>query len=152
MEELIKEWWYLQKKYNFTNKFIAMDLTLTLPLPLDQLRFNLVLRILITAYGISWMWNFFASIPGCNEEDAEILWCNRNWNYSFRLISSLIFFLLWISQFRYPWLIYLSIIQIYITIIIYIWLIIKEHRYSKANREKKRQIKKKYDELTGKQC
>ena len=123
---------------------------LELPLPLDQLRFNLVLRILITAYGISGMWNFFASIPGCNQEDAEILWCNRNWSYSFRLISSLIFFLLWISQFRYPWLIYLSIIQIYITIIIYIRLIIKERHYSKEDREKKKQLKRKIDEVTGK--
>jgi hypothetical protein len=122
-----------------------------LPLPLDQFRFNLVLRILITAYGASGIWNFFAFIPGCSEEDAEILWYNRNSNYSFRLISSLIFFLIWISLFRYPSLIYLSTWEIYLTIITYLRLIVKKWKYSKSTKAKIRQVNRaRYEDVTGK--
>jgi hypothetical protein len=113
-----------------------------LPLPLEQLRFNVVLWILITAYGISGIWNFFAFIPGMSKEDAEILWCNWNSNYSFRLISSIIFFLFWISLFRYPMLIYISIIETYLVIIIYLLLMIKKWRFFKKNKTKSKKIKK----------
>jgi len=122
-----------------------------LPLPLDQFRFNIVLRLLITAYWVSGLWNYFAFVPGCNEEDAEILWYKKNSNYSFWLISSLIFLLLWISQFQYPVLIYLSIWEIYLVIIAYWYLIVKKRSYYKQNKERRAQInKKRYDEFTGK--
>ena len=138
MEESIKEWWFLLKKYNNLHlvKF-KMDL------PLDQFRFNLILRILITAYWASWIWNFFAFIPEGNEDDKKILWYNNKSNYSFRLISSLLFFLLWISQFRYAWLVYLTIWEIYITVIIYLYLIIKKRSYLKENKNKEKEIVKK---------
>lgn len=124
-----------------------MELAMELPLPLDQLRFNVILRILISAYGVSGIWNLFAFIPGWTEEDAEILWCNHNSNYSFRLISSLIFFLLWISLFRYPCLIYISEIEIYLIIIIYLLLIIKKLKFYKKNKAKLKKIKKgKFDD------
>ena len=119
-----------------------MDLTLTLPLPLDQFRFNLVLWILITAYWASGIWNFLAFIPECSDEDAEMLWYKRSSNYSFRLISSLIFFLLWISQFRFLSLIYLTMGEIYLTVIIYFWIIIRNLHYTKENRKKKKEITK----------
>ena len=122
-----------------------------LPLPLDQFRFNIVLRILITAYGASWIGNFMAFVPGCSEEDAEILWYNNKSNYSFWLISSLLFFIFWISQFQYISFIYLTMGEIYLTIIIYLRLIIKNERYSKQNKEKIKQMKKsRMDEIKGK--
>lgn len=118
-----------------------------LPLPLDQLRFNVVLRILITAYGASGIWNFFAFTPGCDKEDEELLWYNRHSNYTFWLISSLIFLLLWISQFTHPYLIYLSIWEIYIIIFFYLYIMIKKRKYSKANKEKMKEItKRNYEE------
>lgn len=126
-----------------------MDLSLRLPL--DQPRFNIVLRVLITAYGASGIWNFFAFTPGFDKEDEELLWYNQHSNYTFRLISSLIFLLLWISQFNNSTLIYLSIWEIYIVIIIYLCIIIKKRHYSKQNKERMKQINKKnYDETHGK--
>ena len=133
-----------QKDDDFCRKNIILFLKekMELPLPLDQLRFNIVLRILITAYGASGIWNFFAIVPWCSEEDAEILWCHRNTNYSFWLISSLLFFLLWISQFQYAYLVYLSMWEIYLIIIIYLWLIVKKRKYSNHNKQKLTTIKK----------
>ena len=140
MEELIKEWWFLQKKYNFILNKNKMEL----PLPLDQLRFNLVLRTLITAYGISGIWNFIAFVPWCNKDDEKILWYNNcSSNYSFRLISSLIFFLLWISQFKYLWLSYLTMAEIFIVIIAYLCLIIGKERYIEKNENNIKRLKKK---------
>ncbi len=122
-----------------------------LPLPLDQFRFNIILRILITAYGASGIGNFMAFVPGCSKEDAEILWYNNKSNYSFWLISSLLFFILWISQFQFISFIYLTMGEIYLTIIIYLRLMIKNERYSKQNREKIKQMKKsRMDEIKGK--
>ncbi len=122
-----------------------------LPLPLDSLRFNIVLWLLISAYWASGIWNFIALVPGCSDEDAEILWYSSKSNYSFWLISSLIFFLLWISQFHYPILITLSIIEIYIIIVAYLYLIIHKRCYLRKNKKKESQIKKRrFDEFTGK--
>lgn len=122
-----------------------------LPLPLDQFRFNAILRLLITAYGASGIWNFIAFIPGYSKEDAKILWYNNKSNYSFRLISSLLFFLLWISQFQYPCLIYLTVWEIYITILAYLYLMIKQRRYAAENKKKKKEMyKKRIEEVYGK--
>jgi len=143
----------LQKKYNFILKQNKMDLafTSTIPLPLDQFRFNLVLRILITAYGASGIWNFFAFVPWCSEEDAEILWYRHNTNYSFWLISSLLFCVLWISQFRFPCLIYITTGEIYLILVIYICLLVKKHKYSKRNKTRIKQInKKRFEDFSGK--
>ena len=120
---------------------------MTLPLPLDQFRFNIVLWILITAYGISGIWNFIAFVPGRTKEDAKIMWYNNKTNYSFRLISSLLFFILWISQFHYEILVYITLWEIYLTVIIYLYLIIKQYCYLKANKIKKRESDKRRKEL-----
>jgi hypothetical protein len=120
-----------------------------LPLPLDQFWFNVILRVLITAYGAAWIWNFMAFIPWCNKEDAEILWYKNKSNYSFRLLSSILFFLLWISQFQYPSLIFISIWEIYLIIVIYFVILIKKRSYSEKNKTKTYQInKKKYTDTT----
>jgi len=111
-----------------------------LPLPLDQFRFNVILWLLITAYWASGIWNFIAFVPGCSCEDAKILWYTNKSNYSFWLISSLLFFLLWISQFQYISLVYLTIGEIYLTIIIYIYLIIRKRTYLAENKKKTKEI------------
>lgn len=114
-----------------------------LPLPLDQFRFNLVLWILVTAYWASGIWNFMAFIPWWSKEDYEMLWYTNKSNYSFWLISSLLFFLLWISQFSYTCFIYLSIAEIYVVIIAYLYLVANKRRYSKNNKEKIKELEKK---------
>lgn len=114
-----------------------------LPLPLDQFRFNIVLRVLITVYGAAWIWNFMAFIPWCNKEDAEVLWYKNKSNYSFRLLSSILFFLLWISQFQYPSLIFISIWEIYLIIVIYFVILIKKRSYSEKNKTKRWQMNRK---------
>jgi len=104
-------------------------------LPLDHLWFNIVLWALITAYGASGIWNFMAFVPGCNKDDSEILWYSNTSNYSFRLISSLIFFLLWISQFKYLRLSYLTMAEIFIIIFAYLYLIVCKERYMRRNKD-----------------
>lgn len=123
-----------------------------LPLPLDQFRFNLVLRILITAYWASWIWNFIAFVPGnYKDDDADILWYSNKSNYSFWLISSLIFFLLWISQFQYIRLTYITIAEIFIIIICYMYLCIYKRKYMKKNERNIKELRKRNkEEIYGK--
>ena len=119
-----------------------------LPLPLDQFRFNIVLWLLITAYWASGIWNFIAFIPNYSNEDAKILWYNDKSNYSFRLISSLLFFLLWISQFQYLSLVYLTMGEIYITIIAYLYLTVKKRNYLIETKKKRKEfIERKKEEI-----
>ena len=138
-----------QKDDNFRwkNLILYQKILMTLPLPLDQFRFNIVLWILITAYWAAWIWNFIAFVPECTKNDAEIMWYNNKSNYSFRLISSLLFFLLWISQFQYTTLIYLTLWEIYLTVITYVYLILKKWHYLKTNRDKKKEMLKKGKEM-----
>lgn len=117
-------------------------MTLPIHLPLDQFRFNIVLRVLITAYWISGIWNFIAFVPGWTKDDEKTMWYSNKSNYSFWLISSLLFFILWVSQFRYQFLVYITLWEIYLTIIVYLYLIIKKYCYLKTNKEKKKEVKK----------
>ena len=122
-----------------------------LPLPLDQLRFNIVLRILITAYWISGIWNFIAFVPGNSKDDEKLLWYSNESNYSFRLISSLLFFLLWISQFNYVRLAHITMAEIFIVIVCYIYLALNKRRYMKKNQESLKQLQeKRKKEISGK--
>ena len=122
-----------------------------LPLPLDQLRFNIVLRILITAYWISGIWNFIAFVPGNSKDDEKLLWYSNESNYSFRLISSLLFFLLWISQFKYVRLAHITMAEIFIVIVCYIYLALNKRRYMKKNQESLKQLQeKRKKEISGK--
>ena len=117
---------------------IKMDLPL-----LDQFRFNLVLWLLITFYGASGLWNFAAYVPGCSEDDMKILRCNNRSSYSSWLISSLLFFLLGISQFRYVSFIYLTMWEMYLSIFVYLILIFRKWHYLKQNRDKEKEIARK---------
>ena len=122
-------------------------------LPIDQLRFNLLLRALITVYSINGIGNFIAYIPWMSKEDAETLWYNGDWNHSFQLTSSLIFCLLWIAQFRYQTLVYLTIVEIIIVLITYLHLIECKLRYIKDKKVRfKKIIKKKAEEMKSKLC
>ena len=112
-------------------------------LPLDEFRFNLVLWFLITLYGASGVWNFTAFVPGCSDDDMKILRCNNKSNYSSRLISSLLFFLLWISQFRYACFVYLTMGEMYLTIFIYLFFIFRKWHYFRQNKHREKEITKK---------
>lgn len=115
-------------------------------LPMEQLWFNILLRALITVYSANGIWNFIAFIPWMSKEDAEILWYDRNSNYSFQLTSSLIFCLLWIAQFRYPILVYLTIAEIVIVIVSYLYLIERKLNYMDRKKINLRRMKEKRSE------
>ena len=130
-----------QKNDDFCRKNLVLFKKMALPLPLDQFRFNVVLWILITAYWISGIWNFMAFVPGWTKDDAKMIWYNKS-NYSFWLISSLLFFILWISQFHYKIFVYLTMWEIYLTIILYLYLTTKKRCYLKTNKKKAKEKKK----------
>ena len=114
-------------------------------LPFDELRFNLTFRILITLYWFSGLGNFFASMPKPCESDDEIFHFN-NCSYGFRLITSLIFLLIWLSQFKYQILVFLTVGEICLIIIIYIKLILNKQRYLEKQAKKIASINKKRKE------
>lgn len=116
---------------------------MTIPLPLDQFRFNILLWVLITTYWISGIWNFMAFVPWQTKEDAKITWYSNKSNYSFWLISSLLFFILWVSQFRYEFLVYITMWEIYLTVIVYMCLITKKRCYLRKNKNMEKEIDKK---------
>ena len=102
---------------------------------LNELRFNIIIWVLITAYWTNGIWNLISYTPGQRKSDDEIFHLNKC-NYTFRLISSLIFFFLWISQFQYPILVYLTVIEIVIVIVVYLKLMICKHREIKEHNHK----------------
>jgi RsiW-degrading membrane proteinase PrsW (M82 family) len=110
---------------------------------IDQFGFNLILRILITIYWATGIWNFLARTadPRIND-DAEIFRLNKR-NYIFWLVTSLIFFFFWISEFENQTLVYLTVIEIVILIIIYTYLMImgaiKNSRQMKKIKEMKQE-------------
>lgn len=109
----------------------------------DEFRFNLILRILITIYWITGIGNFLARTadPRIND-DAEIFRLNKR-NYIFWLITSLIFFSFWISEFKNQTLVYLTVIEIVILILIYTYLLfsaqIKNSKQMKKIKEMRRE-------------
>ena len=129
-----------QKNDRFCRKNLVYKIY-TMHLLLNDLWFNIVIWILITMYGATWIWNLIASLPNLSKDDCDILKFNTS-NYSFRLISSLIFFFLGISQFRYPVLIYLTALEILIVIIVYLYLFIHKQKEFEARRQKLANIKK----------
>ena len=117
-------------------------------LPMDQLWFNILLRILITVYSANGIWSFFAYIPWMSKDDARILWYWKNSSYSFQLISSLIFCLLWIAEFKYDIFTYLTIWEIVILIASYLHLIESKLIYLKGKKIKIKKInKRRNDEI-----
>lgn len=112
-------------------------------LPMEQLWFNILLRALITVYSANGIWNFIAYIPWMSKDDAEILGYDTDSNYSFQLTSSLIFCLLWIAQFRYQILIYLTIVEVVLIIITYLRLIECKLTFIKRKNLSLKKVKKK---------
>ena len=108
---------------------------------IDEFRFNLILRILITIYWATWIWNFLARTADPRiDDDAEIFRLNKR-SYIFWLITSLIFFFFWISEFKNQTLVYLTVIEIVILILFYMYLLfsaqIKNLKQAKKIKEMK---------------
>ncbi len=112
-------------------------------LPMEQLWFNILLRAVITIYSVNGIWNFITYIPWMSKNDAKVLGYDTNPNYSFQLTSSLIFCLLWIAQFRYQILVYLSIVEIVLIIITYLRLIKCKLSYLEKKKMALKKIKQK---------
>lgn len=110
-------------------------------LPMEQLWFNILLRALITVYSANGIWNFIAFIPWMSKEDADILGYNRD-SSSFQLTSSLIFCMLWIAQFRFQTLVYLTIVEVILIVVTYLYLIERKLNYIKWKRINLKKIKK----------
>ena len=127
----------MQKKYNFYRLIFT-----TMPI-ISEFGFNVILRILITIYWATGIWNFLARTADPRiDDDAEIFRLNKR-NYVFWLITSLIFFFFWISEFQNQTLIYLTVIEIVLLIITYTYLMviwaIKNAKHSKRIKEMKQE-------------
>ena len=106
---------------------------------INQLRFNIAIRLLITLYSADGIWKFIAYIPGDSEDDDEILWCGHC-NYCSTLIISIIFCIIWILAFQYTNLVYITIWEIIIIIAIYLHLINSKQNYLQEKKEKLKYI------------
>lgn len=124
------------REFNFIYKYYKMIL------PFNELRFNIAFWVLITLYWFSGLWDFFAYMPKWQDSDDDIFHFNHC-SYSFRLITSLIFFLIWVSQFKYEPLVFLTVAEIFLVIIIYIRLIISKQKYIKTQKKKLASVHKK---------
>ena len=111
-------------------------------LPISELWFNIILRVLITIYWITWIWNLIAHSPDPKiDDDDEIFKFNKT-SYIFRLISSLLFFFFSISEFKNEILIYLTVIEIIIVLIWYAYLITTKWNYTIKQMKKIKQMVK----------
>lgn len=103
--------------------------------------FDIIIRVLITAYGATGVWNFIAYTPwGLSDDD---FFEYNDFNYTFWLISSLIFLGLWTLQFKYPLLVYLSLIEMIILIIAYMFLIAQKQECIKKQKKMRKEMKRK---------
>lgn len=114
-----------------------------MPIIIDEFRFNLILRILITIYWATGIWNFLARTADPRiDDDAEIFRLNKR-NYIFWLITSLIFFFFWISEFKNQILVYLTVVEIVVLIFAYMYLLfsaqIKNLKQARKIKEMKRE-------------
>ena len=71
----------------------------------------------------------------------------NEFNYTFWLISSLIFLWLWTLQFKYPILVYLSLVEMIILIIAYMLLISQKQECIKRQKKMRKEMKRKKLEL-----
>lgn len=119
-------------------------------LPISELWFNIILRVLITIYWATWIWNLIAHTPDPKIDDDDELFKFNKVSYIFRLITSLLFFSFWISEFKNEILIYLTVIEIIVIILAYMYLIITRgnqtvkqmKRLKKLDEYRKEQIRK----------
>ena len=114
----------------------------------NSIRFDITLWILISAYWLTGVWNFMASMPEPHDW-IEFFKLNR-FSYTFRLITSLIFFSFGIIQFQHSVLSYLTVIEIIIVIITYLILITSKQKYLKKQKRMKKELdKKRNNEING---
>ena len=107
--------------------------------------FDIIIRVLITAYGATGVGNFIAYTPwGLNDDD---FFEYNEFNYTFWLISSLIFLGLWTLQFKYPILVYLSLIEMIILIITYMFLIAQKQECIKKQKKMRKEMGRKKSEM-----
>lgn len=126
----------MQKKYNI----YPLNL-ITMPF-ISEFGFNLILRVLITIYWATGIWNFLARTADPRiDDDAEIFRLNRR-NYIFWLTTSLIFFFFWISEFKNQTLVYLTVVEIIILILIYTYLLFSSEVKNSIQRKKIKEMKK----------
>jgi len=83
------------------------------------------------------------------DDDAEVFKLNK-WNYVFWLVSSLLFFFFWISEFKNEILIYLSVIEIVVLIISYMYLIFHVQTQNSKQRKKINEINEKREDAINK--
>lgn len=110
-----------------------------------ELRFNIIVWIVITAYWITVIWNLIAVVPESATKDNDIFKFNK-WSYSFRLFSSLLFFLFGISQFQYPILVLLTVIEMIIIISVYIYLLASKAQSLKRRKKNLKHLEKKMND------
>ena len=106
---------------------------------------DIILRILITAYGASGVWNFIAYTPWWSKDDDFFSY--NEFNYIFRLVTSLIFLTFWILQFKHPILVYVSLVEVVVLIIAYMILISEKWECIKRQKKMRKEMKRKKLEL-----
>ena len=107
--------------------------------------FDIILRVLITAYWANGIWNFIAYTPwGCCDDD---FFKYNQFNYTFRLISSLIFLAFGTLQFKHPILVYLSLAEMVILTIVYMFIILEKRKCIKKQDKKRKEMEKKRIEM-----
>ena len=106
---------------------------------------DIILRILITAYGASGVWNFIAYTPWGSKDDDFFNY--NEFNYVFRLVTSLIFLTFWILQFKHPILVYVSLVEVVVLIIAYMILITEKWECIKRQKKMRKEMKRKKLEL-----
>lgn len=106
---------------------------------------ELVIWLLISAYWVTWIWNLMACMPNPHKDIWEIFKLN-NFSYSFWLISSLCLFLFWVIYLDNIVLSFLTAIEMWIIIGIYLIMIPRKNaqikKYKKAEKEFKQTCKK----------
>ena len=109
---------------------------------ISEFGFNLILWILITIYWATGIGNFLARTADPRiDDDAEIFRLNKR-NYLFWLITSLIFFFFWISEFTNQTLVYLTVIEIIVLTISYMYLMFSTEKETSKNMKKIKEMKK----------
>ena len=110
---------------------------------------DVILWLLITAYGATGIWNLIAYTPWNCDDECFIK--PNTFNYTTWLISSLIFFSLWISQFKHIELILLTVLEMVVVILFYISLLTSKQKIADKQKAKAKEIKKRrYKELVEK--
>ncbi len=91
-----------------------------------------------------------AYIPDSRNNDDDIFKYNKS-DFSFWLLTSLIFYRLWIAQFQYSTLVYLTILEIIVVLCIYLHLISCKRSYMNQKNKRLKTVKeKKSEEITNK--